>query len=76
MTISRLASVRPILLFTMPAVDRLHIDIASQQLLALSGLHEERLIGQPVSFGCVRMRNADIADLYERVPADCRLRIE
>ena len=177
MTISRLAPVRPILLFTMPAVDRLHIDIASQQLLALSGLHEvlrypvstasqgtgsakgshqtpmgdhrirlkigagcplgavflgrrwtgeviddtlrarfptrdwiltrvlwlqglepalnrggdvdtlrrfvyihgtheERLIGQPVSFGCVRMRNADIADLYERVPADCRLRIE
>lgn len=33
----------------------------------IHGTGEEHLIGKPVSHGCVRMRNADVADLFEMV---------
>ncbi|MGM0563428.1 MAG: L,D-transpeptidase family protein [Pseudomonadota bacterium] len=36
----------------------------------IHGTHEEGLIGQPASVGCVRMKNADIIELYERVAED------
>jgi lipoprotein-anchoring transpeptidase ErfK/SrfK len=34
----------------------------------IHGTPEEGLIGQPASIGCIRMRNADVIDLFERVP--------
>ncbi len=34
----------------------------------IHGTHEEGLIGRPASHGCIRMRNADVVDLFERVP--------
>ncbi len=33
----------------------------------IHGTHEEGLLGTPASKGCVRMANADIADLFEKV---------
>lgn len=33
----------------------------------IHGTHEEGLIGQPASHGCIRMRNDDVIDLYDRV---------
>lgn len=33
----------------------------------IHGTHEEGLIGTPASKGCVRMKNADIIDLFERI---------
>lgn len=33
----------------------------------IHGTHEEGLIGKPASKGCVRMKNADVIDLFERV---------
>ena len=33
----------------------------------IHGTPEERRIGNPASFGCVRMRSRDIIDLYDRV---------
>lgn len=33
----------------------------------IHGTNEERKIGQPASHGCVRMRNADVARLYDLV---------
>ncbi|GIX21368.1 MAG: peptidase [Gammaproteobacteria bacterium] len=33
----------------------------------IHGTPEEGLIGRPVSKGCVRMRNADVIELFERV---------
>lgn len=33
----------------------------------IHGTHEEGLIGQPASVGCVRMKNRDVMDLYERL---------
>ena len=31
----------------------------------IHGTHEEHLIGQPASHGCIRMRNDDMLDLFE-----------
>ena len=48
----------------------------------IHGTNHEGLIGRPASCGCVRMRNDDVIDLFERVPegtpvtisdANCRL---
>ena len=35
--------------------------------LGFHGTQDEQLIGQAVSHGCVRMRNRDVRDLYDRV---------
>lgn len=35
----------------------------------IHGTGEEHRIGTPVSHGCIRMRNADVVDLFERVEA-------
>jgi lipoprotein-anchoring transpeptidase ErfK/SrfK len=34
---------------------------------AIHGTNRPGLIGRAVSYGCIRMRNADIADLFARV---------
>ncbi len=33
----------------------------------IHGTHEEGLIGQPASVGCVRMKNRDVMDLFDRL---------
>ena len=34
----------------------------------IHGTHEEGLIGQPASIGCVRMKNMDVIDLFKEIP--------
>ncbi len=34
----------------------------------IHGTHEEGLIGQPASHGCIRMRNADVIELFASIP--------
>jgi lipoprotein-anchoring transpeptidase ErfK/SrfK len=34
----------------------------------IHGTNAESRLGAPASFGCVRMANADVVDLFERVP--------
>jgi L,D-transpeptidase YbiS len=41
----------------------------------IHGTNEEHLIGTPASHGCIRMKNADIADLFERVQIDTPVNI-
>lgn len=36
----------------------------------IHGTHEEGLIGQPASHGCVRMTNRDVIELYDRMRED------
>ena len=36
----------------------------------IHGTNEEGLIGQEVSHGCIRMKNSDIVDLFDRVKKD------
>jgi lipoprotein-anchoring transpeptidase ErfK/SrfK len=40
---------------------------------AIHGTNRPGLIGRAVSYGCIRMRNADIADLFARVGVNTRV---
>jgi lipoprotein-anchoring transpeptidase ErfK/SrfK len=40
---------------------------AHDRCIYIHGTPEERRIGQPASFGCVRMRSSDVIALYDRV---------
>ncbi len=35
--------------------------------IGFHGTHDEKLVGQPISHGCLRMRNRDIHSLYDQV---------
>ena len=39
-----------------------------RRYIYIHGTQEEGLIGQPASHGCIRMRNADVMDLFKRMP--------
>jgi lipoprotein-anchoring transpeptidase ErfK/SrfK len=41
----------------------------------IHGTPEERLIGRPASFGCIRMRSQDVANLFNAVPVGTRIDI-
>src|SRR2546421_2402517 len=41
----------------------------------IHGTPEERLIGRPASYGCIRMRSQDIAQLFNSVPVGTRIRV-
>ncbi len=47
-----------------------------RRYIYLHGCPDPVPLGKPLSKGCVRMRNADIVSLYERVPAGMRVLIE
>ena len=42
-------------------------------LYRIHGTNEPYTIGQNVSSGCIRMMNADVTDLYERVGVGARV---
>ncbi len=42
----------------------------------IHGTHEEGLIGEPASEGCIRMKNQDIIDLYDRLMVSSLVIIE
>jgi lipoprotein-anchoring transpeptidase ErfK/SrfK len=42
----------------------------------IHGTNHEEAIGTPASHGCVRMRNGDVIDLFDRVPEGARVFIE
>jgi lipoprotein-anchoring transpeptidase ErfK/SrfK len=41
----------------------------------IHGTNQEHLIGTPASHGCVRLTNADVMDLFDRVPAGTAVHI-
>lgn len=47
-----------------------------RRFIYIHGTPEEEPMGVPRSHGCIRMRNADIVDLYERITAGTRVLIE
>jgi len=49
---------------------------AYSRYIYIHGTPEERNIGQPVSYGCIRMRSMDVIDLYSRIPVGASVRIE
>ena len=39
-------------------------------LIGFHGTNDEQLVGQPVSHGCLRMRNSDIGKLYKQISTE------
>ncbi|MBU3732817.1 MAG: L,D-transpeptidase, partial [Beijerinckiaceae bacterium] len=48
-------------------------DNGRDTLYRIHGTNEPEKIGQAVSSGCIRMRNIDVIDLYNRVPNGTRV---
>lgn len=46
-----------------------------QRYIYIHGTADEHDIGKPVSHGCIRMRNQDVIDLFERVETGCIVKI-
>jgi lipoprotein-anchoring transpeptidase ErfK/SrfK len=38
-----------------------------ERMIYIHGTPEERNIGRPASYGCIRMKSKDVIDLYDRV---------
>lgn len=49
---------------------------ALDRYIYIHGTPEERKLGEPVSYGCIRMRSRDIAWLYDTVGVGARVEIE
>ena len=41
---------------------------AFPRCIYIHGTNEEKLLGRPASFGCIRMRSVDVAALYSQLP--------
>jgi lipoprotein-anchoring transpeptidase ErfK/SrfK len=46
-----------------------------ERFIYIHGTNEEHLIGQPVSHGCIRMRNNDVIRLFDLVEAGTQVEI-
>src|SRR5947207_6394139 len=48
---------------------------AYQRCIYIHGTPQEKTIGQPASYGCIRMKSSDVAELYNRVPVGALVQI-
>jgi lipoprotein-anchoring transpeptidase ErfK/SrfK len=48
---------------------------AFSRCIYIHGTPEERYIGQPASYGCIRMKSADVAALYNQIPIGALVQI-
>jgi len=48
---------------------------AFQRGIYIHGTPQEKTIGRPASYGCVRMKSSDVAELYNRVPVGAFVQI-
>ncbi|MBO0696260.1 MAG: L,D-transpeptidase [Verrucomicrobia bacterium] len=48
---------------------------AFQRCIYIHGTPQEKNIGRPASYGCIRMRSSDVAELYDRVPPGALVQI-
>lgn len=58
-----------------PGVNRLGACDTMRRYIYIHGTPDSEPMGVPRSHGCIRMRNADIIALFERVDAGCRVTI-
>jgi len=49
---------------------------AYRRMIYIHGTPEEKRIGEPVSYGCVRMRSQDVIDLFNRIPTGTLVEIQ
>lgn len=48
---------------------------AFRRYIYIHGTPEERTIGRPASYGCIRMKSRDVIDLYRRVSVGAEVRV-
>lgn len=48
---------------------------AYSRYIYIHGTPEERHIGRPVSYGCIRMKSNDVIDLYKRLPVGTEIHV-
>src|SRR5882724_2175488 len=48
---------------------------AYQRCIYIHGTPEEKKIGRPASYGCIRMKSSDVAELYAQVPVGAVVQI-
>jgi hypothetical protein len=48
---------------------------AFHRCIYIHGTNEEKLLGRPASFGCIRMRSIDVAALYSQLPLGTQVEI-
>jgi hypothetical protein len=48
---------------------------AFQRCIYIHGTPEEKKIGKPASYGCIRMKSSDVAALYDRIPVGALVQI-
>lgn len=48
---------------------------AFSRCIYIHGTAEERTIGRPASFGCIRMKSKDVVDLYSQLPLGAVVRV-
>src|SRR6201987_156165 len=48
---------------------------AFKRCIYIHGTTEEKKIGQPASYGCIRMKSKDVAELYNQVPVGAVVQI-
>lgn len=48
---------------------------AFSRCIYIHGTAEERTIGKPASYGCIRMKSKDVADLYSQLPIGALVRV-
>jgi hypothetical protein len=48
---------------------------AFQRCIYIHGTPQEKAIGRPASYGCIRMKSSDVAELYNRVPVGAVVQI-
>jgi lipoprotein-anchoring transpeptidase ErfK/SrfK len=48
---------------------------AYRRCIYIHGTPEEKLIGRPASYGCIRMKSSDVASLYDQLPLGAVIQI-
>jgi L,D-transpeptidase YbiS len=61
---------------TEPGRNRLADRDSMRRYIYIHGTPDSEPMGEPLSHGCIRMRNADVIELFERVPAYTPVYIE
>jgi len=46
-----------------------------ERYVYIHGTNQEHLIGQPASHGCIRLRNGDVIELFDMIPAGTEVEI-
>lgn len=59
-----------------PGFNRLREVDTMRRMIYIHGTPDNEVLGKPGSHGCVRMRNEDIAELFDRVPPYTAVEIE